>query len=117
MRVRQVIMAGLVVASASGCAWQQDPGLAGSRTVVGAASGAEAAARRAMTSQRPEGWRQDATNYGIVVPGPVVMREGRTCRRANITTVLDGKVYATEVCLLATGRAGEVGVEPLSGRP
>lgn len=159
MRARQVVIAGCLLVSASGCAWQQDPGLVGSRTVLGAAGGAaaggllgatlggsapaiaagtilgllaggavgntmdgaakaraqEAAYRAYQTGQRQAWYAQGAA--GAVTPtGQVVMREGYPCRKAEVVTRSEGREYVGRVCLRATGRAGEVVVEPLGGR-
>jgi len=71
------------------------------------------AAERAMVSQRAEAWQQDARNYGRVVPGAIVMHQGRTCRRATITSVIEGTVHTAAVCIRPGAERGTYVVEAL----
>ncbi len=70
-------------------------------------------AERAMISQRAEAWQQDAHNYGSVVPGAIVMHQGRTCRRATITSVIEGKVHTAHVCIRPGVERGSYVVESM----
>jgi surface antigen len=64
------------------------------------------ALREAMRTQRPVHW-QGAEAAGSVIPRQVVMREGQACRMTTITTIIDGRVHSTDVCVRQGPGVGE----------